>query len=221
MREGVSLANQGGNFGAIGNEPVSPTGKGRTYGIELFAQQKLVKNLFFTASYTLFWSEYTDLNGKYIVSAWDTRHLFSGILGKKFGKGWEMGLKYRYQGGAPFTPFDLEASRRNYLSIGEGILDLSQYNTQRLGAFQSFDFRLDKKINFRRWTLDLYLDVVNAFVLPSPAFPQYTFQRTADNSGFATTDGQPIRIDGSNAIPVILENNDPTVLPTIGFIVEF
>lgn len=221
LREGVSLANQGGNFGAIGNEPISPTGKGRTYGIELFAQQKLVKNLFFTASYTLFWSEYTDLNGKYIVSAWDTRHLFSGILGKKFGKGWEMGLKYRYQGGAPFTPFDLETSRRNYLSIGEGILDLSQYNTQRLGAFQSFDFRLDKKINFRRWTLDLYLDVVNAFVLPSPAFPQYTFQRAPDNSGFATTDGQPIRIDGSNAIPVILENNDPTLLPTIGFIVEF
>ncbi|MDW8295544.1 MAG: TonB-dependent receptor [Raineya sp.] len=221
LREGVSLANQGGNFGAIGNEPVSPTGKGRTYGIELFAQQKLVKNLFFTASYTLFWSEYTDLNGKYIVSAWDTRHLFSGILGRKFNKGWEIGLKYRYQGGAPFTPFDLEASRRNYLSLGEGILDLSQYNTLRLGAFQSFDFRLDKKVNFRRWTLDLYLDVVNAFVLPSPAFPQYTFQRTDDNTGFATTDGQPIRIDGSNAIPVILENNDPTVLPTIGFIVEF
>lgn len=221
LREGVSLANQGGNFGAIGNEPVSPTGRGRTYGIELFAQQKLVKNLFFTASYTLFWSEFTNLEGKYIASAWDTRHLFSGILGKKFGRGWEMGLKYRYQGGAPFTPFDLEASRRNYLSVGEGILDLTQYNSQRLGAFQSFDFRLDKKINFNKWTIDLYLDVVNAFVLPSPAFPQYTFDRTLDNTAFATTDGQPIRLDGSNAIPRILENNDPTVLPTIGFIIEF
>jgi outer membrane cobalamin receptor len=221
LREGVSLANQGGNFGSIGNEPISPVGKGRTYGIELFAQQKLVKNLFFTASYTLFWSEFTNLNNQYIVSAWDTRHLFSAILGRKFNKGWEIGLKYRFQGGAPFTPFDLEASQRNYLSVGEGVLDLSRYNSQRLGAFQSFDFRLDKKINFNKWTLDLYLDVVNAFVLPSPAFPQYTFERTPDNTGFATTDGQPIRIDGSNAKPLILQNNDPTVLPTIGFIVEF
>ncbi|KOY87584.1 TonB-dependent receptor [bacterium 336/3] len=221
LREGVSLANQGGNFSAIGNEPVSPTGKGRTYGMEFLAQQKLVKNLFFTASYTLFWSEFTDLNNNYIVSAWDTRHLFSAILGKKFKKGWEIGLKYRFQGGAPFTPFDLEASQRNYLSIGEGLLDLNRYNTQRLGAFQSFDFRLDKKINFNKWTLDLYLDVVNAFLLPSPAFPQYTFERTLDNTGFATTDGQPIRSDGSNAKPLILDNNDPSVLPTIGFIIEF
>jgi hypothetical protein len=221
IREGVSLANQGGNFSAIGNEPVNTTGKGRTYGIELFAQQKLVKDLFFTASYTLFWSEFTNLQGDYIVSAWDTRHLFSAILGKKFKKGWEIGLKYRFQGGAPFTPFDLEASQRNYLSVGEGILDLTRYNTQRLGAFQSFDFRVDKKINFNKWTLDLYLDVVNAFLLPSPAFPQYTFERTPDNTGFATTDGQAIRPDGSNARPLLLNNNDPSVLPTIGFIIEF
>lgn len=221
LREGVSLANQGGNFGAIGNELVSPTGKGRTYGIEIFAQQKLVKNLFFTASYTLFWSEYTDINGRYIVSAWDSRHLFSAILGRKFKNGWEIGLKYRYQGGAPFTPFDLEVSRKNYLTLGEGVLDLSQYNSQRLKPFQSFDFRLDKKFNFSRWTLDLYLDVVNAFVIPTPAYPQYTFQRTPNNTSFATTDGQAIRIDGSNAIPIVLENNDPVVLPTIGFIIEF
>jgi len=221
IREGVSLANQGGNFSAIGNEAISPTGKGRTYGIELFAQQKLVKSLFFTASYTLFWSEFTDSSGKYIVSAWDTRHLFSAILGKKFKKGWEIGLKYRFQGGAPFTPFDLDASQRNYLSTGEGILDLTRYNTERLATFQSFDFRLDKKINFNKWTLDLYLDVVNAFLLPSPAFPQYTFERNLDNTGFVTTDGQPIRPNGSNAKPLILDNNEPTILPTIGFIIEF
>jgi hypothetical protein len=51
--------------------------------------------------------------------------------------------------------------------------------------------------------------------------PRYSFSRTTDNSGFLTTDGQPIRPDGSNAIPVLLQDEKPQVLPTIGFILEF
>jgi hypothetical protein len=90
-----------------------------------------------------------------------------------------------------------------------------------LTAFNSSDVRIDKKWNFKRLTLDVFLDVSNWYVAKSPAFPQYTFQRTANNSGFATTNGKPIAFDGSNAIPVILQNNDPSVTPTIGFIIEF
>ncbi|HAI75438.1 MAG TPA: TonB-dependent receptor [Microscillaceae bacterium] len=222
IREGVSLANQGGNFGAIGNEQVFSSGKGRSYGIEIFFQQKLVNNLFFAVSYTLFKSEFSGLDpNRFIASAWDTRHLLSGLLGRKFKRGWEIGLRYRFAGGAPFTPFDLIASQRNYASLGVGVLDLARYNTERLGSFNQFDFRVDKKWNFRGFTLDLFLDVSNALVLPNPAFPQYTFQRLPDNSGFATTDGTPLRSDGSNAIPLILRNDDPTVLPTLGFIIEY
>ncbi len=51
--------------------------------------------------------------------------------------------------------------------------------------------------------------------------PTYTFKRNADNTGFETTDGQPIKQDGSNAIPVILENKSATVIPTIGVMLEF
>ena len=67
----------------------------------------------------------------------------------------------------------------------------------------------------------MYIDITNALLFTSPAYPQYTFQRTADNSGFATTDGQALLPDGSNAIPLILDNNDVSVVPTFGFIIEF
>jgi hypothetical protein len=221
VREGLSLANQGGDFGAIGNEDVTTDGKGRAYGFELFLQQKLTKDIFASVSYTLFWSEFTGSNDSYIVSAWDTRHLISGIFGRKFKRGWEIGMKYRFAGGAPFTPFDLEASQQNYLSLGRGQLDYSAYNTQRLAVFQQFDFRVDKKWNWRGFTLDLYMDVYNALLFKSPAYPQYTFARTDDNSDFKTTDGQPIKLDGSNAVPLILNNDDPVITPTIGFILEF
>jgi hypothetical protein len=51
--------------------------------------------------------------------------------------------------------------------------------------------------------------------------PNFTFKRTPDNSTFASTDGQPVRNDGKNAIPFLLSNIDGTLLPTIGLIVEF
>ena len=51
--------------------------------------------------------------------------------------------------------------------------------------------------------------------------PYYTFKRTADNSGFETTDGKPLKTDGSNGIPIILKNESKTVTPSIGFTFEF
>ena len=98
VKDGISLANEGGGFGAIGNERTTATGSGRSYGLELFIQQKLVKNFFITASYTLFQSEFTGTNNQFIASSWDTRHLLSLILGRKFSKGWEAGAKYRDRG---------------------------------------------------------------------------------------------------------------------------
>ncbi len=221
VREGISLANQGGNFGIIGNEALTGTGEGEAYGLELFAQQKLNKNLFFTGSYTLFWSRFSGTDGELVPSAWDTRHLVSLLLGRKFQGNWEMGLKWRFQGGAPFTPFDEVASRYNYATTGQGTLDYDQLNEQQLSTFNQFDFRIDKKWNFKRTTFDLYFDVQNAFVQVNPAYPSYTFKRKADNSDWETTDGKPLQSDGANAIPIILDNEEASVVPTIGFIFEF
>ncbi|MEZ4920016.1 MAG: TonB-dependent receptor [Saprospiraceae bacterium] len=221
QRDGISLANQGGDFGIIGNEALNSDGEGRSYGFEFFVQQKLQKNLFFVGSYTLFWSEFSGSDGELLPSAWDNRHLISMTLGRKFKNNWEIGLKWRFQGGVPFTPFDEEASRYNYATVGRGILDYSMINSQRLDNFSQFDFRVDKKWNFKKVTLDVFIDIQNAFVQTNPAYPNYTFQRLEDNSGWATTDGKTLASDGSNAIPVILTNDDPSVVPTIGFIVEF
>ncbi len=221
VRDGINLANKGGDFNVLGNEAVTSTGKGKTYGVEFFAQQKLTKRFFGVFSYTLFVSQYSGADGKYVSSAWDNRHLLSVTWGYKFQRNWEIGLKFRYQGGAPYTPFDETASKVNYLSVGEGILDYSKLNQNHLAVFHSSDVRIDKRWNWKKVSLDVFLDVMNWYAAKSPAFPQYTFKRTADNSGFATTNNKPIAFDGSNAIPVILQNNDPSVTPTIGFILEF
>ncbi len=220
-RDGISLANQGVQFDAIGNERTIADGRGRTYGIELFFQQKLIKRWFATASYTYVVSRFSGRDGRLVASAWDNRHLFSGLLGYKLPRNWEVGIKYRYAGGSPFTPFDTVASRLNFVSNGRGVLDFSRLNALRLRPFNQVDIRVDKKWNWRRFTLDLYLDLVNAFAFAQPAPDNYTFKRTPDGQSFVTTDGQPLRADGSNAIPLFLDNSSTLTTPTIGFIVEF
>ncbi|MGZ5253211.1 MAG: TonB-dependent receptor [Flavitalea sp.] len=219
--EGISLANKGGEFGSIGNEPIAQNGEGRAYGFEVLLQQKLSRNFFGLLSYTWYKSEFTGIDGRYIPAAWDNRHLLSITAGYKFGRNWELGLKFRYQGKAPYTPFDLISSRANYLSQGTGILAFDQYNSLRLRAFNSSNLRVDKKWNFSRFTLNVFIDISNWYGSEVAGLPQYTFQRNADNTAFATTDGQPLKQDGSNAIPVILTNSEVSVTPTFGFIVEF
>lgn len=221
LLSGISLANQGGGFDVLGNEPVLSNGLGEVFGFEVYAQQKLVKNYFAVVSYTFYNSKFSGFDGVLRPSAWDYRHLFSGLLGRKFNKGWELGLKYRFAGGAPFTPFDPIASQLNFPTAGIGVLDFSRLNTERLINFNQVDVRIDKKINFKRATLDLFIDVINAFGFANPNFPNYTFKRTPDNSTFQTTDGQPLRPDGSNGIPVILQDQSALITPTIGFIFEF
>lgn len=221
VRDGISLANLGGDFTALGNEAVSSTGRGRAFGAEFFFQQKLTKRIFAVTSLTAFRSEFSGRSGQYVPSAWDSRFLASALFGYKFGRGWETGLKYRLAGGSPYTPFDEAVSQASYLATGRGVLDYARLNTLRLGNFQQLDFRLDKKINWRRTTLDLFIDLQNALLIINPSQPTYTFQRLEDNSGFASTDGLPVRPDGSNAIPVLLQDDDALITPTIGFIFEF
>ena len=221
VRNGISLANLGSDFNVLGNEAVTTNGKGNSYGFELFAQKKLTNRFFGIFSYTFYRSKYSGANNILVPSSWDNQHLLSVTWGYKFPRNWELGLKFRYQGGAPYTPYDEATSRANYLSQGQGIFDYTRLNSLRLSGFNGSDVRIDKKWNFKKITIDLFLDVTNWYIAKSTAVPSYTFKRTDDNSAFVTTDGLPIKANGSNAIPTQLKNDEPQVTPSIGFIIEF
>ncbi|HCK22368.1 MAG TPA: ferric aerobactin receptor, partial [Bacteroidetes bacterium] len=73
LRDSISLANLGADFGIVGDAPVSSTGEGLAYGVEFLAQQKLKKGFYGIVAYTLVVSEFEDKNGDLIPSAWDSR----------------------------------------------------------------------------------------------------------------------------------------------------
>lgn len=162
LRDSVTLANLGGDFGVVGNEPAVPRSDGRSYGLEFLFQQRLFKGFYGIVSYTLGWSEFQDRNFDFIPSSWDARHIVNLALGKRFGKNWEAGLNWRFQDGLPATPFsDLSSLVANWDRNGRGIPDYACLNTLRSDAFSAIDFRIDKKWFFRQWSLNLYLDVEN------------------------------------------------------------
>lgn len=221
LTNGISFANIGTDYSAVGNDSYASIGKGRVYGVEMYAQQNFVKNIFYMVSATFVRSSFSGIDGRYHPSTWDYGYLLSTTLGYKFKRNIDLGLKYRIAGGQPYTPFDMAASTAMYMTTGKGVYDYSQLNSKRLPMFQQLDLRIDKKFNFRKTSLGLYLDFQNLLMYKTPNMPRFTFMRNEDNTGFATTDGQPLATDGSNAIPVVLTQRSANVVPTIGCVFEF
>lgn len=213
VRDGISLANLGGDFGVFGNENVVSTGQGRAYGVEFLAQKRLTNSLYGIASYTLYWSEFDNGEGTELVrSAWDNRHLISLTGGWRFGKNktWELAARYRYLGGSPYTPYDLQASRQVYLVRGEGVLDYTRINSQETNGFNQLDLRLDKKWFFKKFSLNLFLDIQNVLNLYNEAPPQFTLERNPANTGF-----------DPDLNPQLVEVDAQSILPSIGIRLKF
>ena len=101
MRDGLSLTNLGGDFTALGNEAATSTGRGRSYGAELFLQQKLTHKVFAVVSFIGFRTKFTGRDDRDVPSAWDSRHLMSS---QPLWKGWLFTVRQanRYRRGKRF-----------------------------------------------------------------------------------------------------------------------
>jgi hypothetical protein len=206
----ISLANKGGGFEVLGNEPVTSNGKGRAYGLELLFQQKFTGRLYAIAAVTLYKSEFTAANSEvYLPAVWDNGLLVSLVGGYKFGKNksWEISSRLRYLGETPYAPLDLDATLANYPA---NIRDYSQLGSVQLNPFSQLDIRLDKKWSFKKWSLDLFLDIQNALATANPAEPAYGLDR--DAQGNVITPQQLIEIPQANT-------GQP--LPSLGVVINF
>ena len=79
----------------------------RAYGLEWFIQQKLKRDYWWMVSYTYSVSEFQDKNGEYRPAVWDSRHFISLTAGKTWKNGWQVGGRWRYSSGTPYTPMTL------------------------------------------------------------------------------------------------------------------
>lgn len=218
LRNGISLANLGADFGVIGNEPVASNSEGRAYGVEFLAQQRLFNNFYGIASLTLVRSEFTNPNtAGFVPSSWDNRFIVSMTAGKRFNKNWEVGARWRFLGGTPFTPNDIEASSliQNWDLRNSAILDFNRINGVRLSPFHQLDLRVDKKYFFEKWNLNWYFDIQNAYNFQAEQAPLLVGIRDAQGN-IPVDPNDPSRYQLRE-----ISNPAGTLLPTVGIIVEF
>jgi hypothetical protein len=218
IRNGIALANLGADFGVIGNEPVASDSEGRAYGLEFLAQQRLYNNFYGIAAVTLVRSEFTNPNTEgFVPSAWDNRIIVSLTAGKRFGKNWEAGARWRFLGGAPYTPIDVETS--SLIDVwnlrGQGIPDFSQINALRLDAFHQLDIRIDKRYFFKKWNFNWYIDIENLYNFEADQ-PPLLFPIRNDQGALQVDPSDPSRY-----LMRLVNNPAGTIIPTIGIIVEF
>ncbi len=214
--DSVSLANLGGDFGVIGNEPAISNSEGKSYGIEFLIQQKYFKGFYGLASVTLYRSLFENRDKVLIPSAWDNQIVIAITAGKKIGKTWEIGAKWRFSGGTPYTPYDV--SRSSLVSVwdisGRGLLDYSQLNSYRIKSFHQLDFRIDKKFFFKKINLNTYIDIQNAYNFKSEGQPYLDVQR--DEFGNPTVNQN----DLFRYNTTLIKNVSGTILPSIGIVLE-
>ena len=214
VEEGISTASKGTGFGQVGDEAIVSTGKGRAYGMEFLLKIMQMKNMNLTATYTLFWSEFTDNNNRYLPSTWDTRHLVNLIASYKLPNDWNIAGRWRFSGGAPYSPINMSLSEQKSAWDISNLpyIDYDNFNSLRLKPNHQFDIRIDKEFYFKKWLLNLYTDVQNVYNFKSESAPIYT------NLG---TDGQIKEKDANRYELREIGIVGGTVLPTIGIIVKF
>ncbi len=213
---GSSLANQGAEYSSVaGAVPAIFTGTGEAIGLEVL-QRINFTNFTLLASYTYVRSKFTDINNELIPSSWDSKHLLTLTGSKQFKKNWRAGFKWRYVGGLPYTPYDLETSANveAWDARGQAYYNYDEINSLRYNPFHQLDLRIDKNYFFEKWSLMLYLDIQNVYNF-KVAGQDYVIREQNPDGSYMTIN------DGKDYVLKSVANESGTVLPTFGIMVKF
>jgi hypothetical protein len=138
-------------------------GTGRNYGLDLTLEKFFTNNYYFLFTGSVYRSQYTPFDGKEYPTRYDGRYSLHLLGGKEFKVGrnkkniFGLNGKALLAGGNRYTPIDLEAS----IEKGEQVLKEDQPFSVKAGDYWRFDVGLSYKINKRRMTHTILLDIQN------------------------------------------------------------
>lgn len=221
--DSTAIGSNGTDVFAVGAEPVSSSGKGHAYGFEVHYTNDDLWGFKFDISYTYYISQFRKMDqnfmptGPYCSSNWDNRHLLNIILGRSFKKGWDIGARWRLAAGAPYTPYDIQASGAidSWNQTHKPEINYSLYNTERLPTFHQLDLRIDKTWFLKKATLGLYVDIQNLYNYK--ALGQEILMPQTDQNGQYIKDPTRPGYYKMESYPNTLGG---TIIPTLGIIIE-
>jgi hypothetical protein len=163
---GISLVNQGATFTSFFPQySMQNSGTGQNYGLELTLEKFFSKRYFFLFSGSLFQSKYqgsngitysTDFNGNYVTNLLTGYELPLGATKKNT---LNFASKLTYAGGRRYSPVDAEASSKIYDIVPQQ----DKINSLQFPAYFRFDLRFAYKVNNKKVSHEIALDLVNVF----------------------------------------------------------
>ena len=155
-----SMLNTGGAFTRIFSGPLVNTGVGRNYGVELTLEKFFSNNYYFLVTGSLFDAQYKGSDGVRRNTDFNGRYAFNTLFAKEIlfrRSSLNLGAKFTATGGRWYGPVDEAASRRNQ----EIVFASTTRNSLQFAPYRRFDIKADYKINRKRLTHTIAVDLVN------------------------------------------------------------
>ena len=142
----LSLANIGDTFDVRSILfPLTGAGRGRSQGIELFAEKKFTDRWFGQANIAFSKTRHAGLDTFLRPGSFDYPFVVNGVGGYRLNRKWEFSARASWLSGRPYTPFLLEESTQQRRAI----YDLSGVNHERLPNYFRLDVRADRIFTVR------------------------------------------------------------------------
>lgn len=144
-------------FGTHGT--LTSDGRARAFGVDALLQKKLARNLYGMVSVSAFRSRYLAYDGTWYNRNFDNRLLLNAIGGYRPNDRYEFSVRWSFQGGGPWTPFDQAAS----IASGSGVYDMARFNAERLPHYHSLYVRTDRRAFFQRSSMVTFVEIWNTY----------------------------------------------------------
>lgn len=135
------------------------TGSGYAEGIEFSLQKKFTSGFVGSASYSYSTSQRKDNPAQsYYDFEYDRPHIINLIAGMEVGSGWQIGAKFQFASGNPYTPVLAVTSKNGSFYLVDGPI-----NSARNPDYHKLDIRIDKQFILAGWSLTVYIDLWNVY----------------------------------------------------------
>jgi hypothetical protein len=158
-----SMVNQGSGFSRFFPRKLVNSGTAENYGVELTVEKFYSNRYFLLSTLSVFQSKYKGSDDKVRNSDFNGNYVFNIVSGKDFNIGESSiltsGIKLTAAGGRRFSPIDTAQSR---ITNDEVIID-SLRNSMQLRDYFRFDLSLKYRIEGKKTSHEIALDLVNVF----------------------------------------------------------
>ena len=165
----TNLAGQIQDFGRQA-EIIAPADSGHAKGFDLFGAYALSDRLMGSLGYAFLITKASEddlmydrpLFGEEFYRDFDQRHTIALNGSYQIALRWHLHLSWRFHTGNPTTPLEHTLVRYSddYADCERGF---GEYNTDRLPPYHSLDLRLTKTSEYKSWTFNWYIQILNLY----------------------------------------------------------